>query len=67
MNRWKTVERAKGKQPQWNMVDNYSDARDLMPVTWRYSHMFNRGGERQPNQASQGWTSKTMEHLYNGA
>ncbi len=39
MNRWKTVERAKGKQPQWNMVDNYSDARDLMPVTWRYSYV----------------------------
>lgn len=37
MNRWKTIERAWGRRPRWNMVDLYSDARQLMPVTWRYS------------------------------
>jgi len=28
MNRWKKIE--------FNMVDHYSQAQDLMPVTWRY-------------------------------
>ena len=37
MNRWKTIERAQGRRPRWTMVDLYSDARQLMPVTWRYS------------------------------
>ena len=37
MNRWKTIERAQGRRPKWTMVDLYSDARQLMPVTWRYS------------------------------
>jgi hypothetical protein len=37
MNRWKTIERAQGRRPKWSMVDLYSDACQLMPVTWRYS------------------------------
>ena len=37
MNRWKTIERAQGRRPKWTMVDLYLDARQLMPVTWRYS------------------------------
>jgi len=39
MNRWKKVERAKGRRPKFNMVDHYSTVRDLMPVTWRYSYV----------------------------
>ena len=37
MNRWRTIEEAKGKHPRFNMVDHYSHAQELMPVTWRYS------------------------------
>ncbi len=37
MNRWRKIEEAKGKHPQFNMVDHYLHARQLMPVTWRYS------------------------------
>jgi hypothetical protein len=37
MNRWRKIEEAKGKRPRFNMVDHYSHARELMPVTWRYS------------------------------
>jgi hypothetical protein len=37
MNRWRTIEEAKGKRPRFNMVDHYSHAQDLMPVTCRYS------------------------------
>jgi len=37
MNRWRKIEQAKGRRPRFNMVDHYSHARDLMPVTWRYS------------------------------
>jgi len=36
MNRWRTIEEAKGKRPRINMVDHYSHAQELMPVTWRY-------------------------------
>ncbi len=36
MNRWRKIEEAKGKRPQFNMVDHYSHAQELMPVTWRY-------------------------------
>ena len=40
MNRWKTVERAQGRRPRWStMIKHYSDARELMPVTWRYSYV----------------------------
>ena len=34
---WRKIEEAKGKCPRFNMVDHYTHARDLMPVTWRYS------------------------------
>jgi hypothetical protein len=37
MNRWMKIEEAKGKRPQFNMVDHYSHAQELMPVTWQYS------------------------------
>jgi hypothetical protein len=37
MNCWRKVEEAKGKRPRFNMIDHYTHARDLMPVTWRYS------------------------------
>ena len=33
MNRWKMVERNKGRHPKFSMVDHYSTVRDLMPVT----------------------------------
>ena len=36
MNRWRKIEEAKGKCPRFNMVDHYSHAQELMPVTWRY-------------------------------
>jgi len=39
MNRWKKVENACGQRPKFNMVDHYSTARDLMPITWRYSYV----------------------------
>jgi hypothetical protein len=37
MNRWRKIEEASGKHPHFNMVDHYSHARQLMPVTWRYT------------------------------
>ncbi len=37
MNRWRKIEKAKGKCPWFNMVDHYLHARQLMTVTWRYS------------------------------
>ncbi len=36
INRWRKIEEARGKCFQLNMVDHYTHARDLMPVTWRY-------------------------------
>ena len=39
MNRWRMIEEAKGRRPRFNMVEHYSHARDLMPVTWRYSYV----------------------------
>ena len=39
MNRWKKIENARGCRTKFNMVDHYSTARDLMPVTWRYSYV----------------------------
>ncbi len=36
MNRWKKIKEARGKCPQFNMVEHYSHARDLMLVMWRY-------------------------------
>ena len=38
MNRWRTIENAKGGRPHFNMIEHYSNARDLMPETWRYSY-----------------------------
>jgi hypothetical protein len=32
MNRWRTIEQAKGRPPHFNMVDHYTHAKDLMPV-----------------------------------
>ena len=39
MNRWKKIESARGRRPRFNMIDHYSTARSLMPVTWRYSYV----------------------------
>jgi hypothetical protein len=39
MNRWRTVENAKGGRPRFTMIEHYSNAQDLMPVTWRYSYV----------------------------
>jgi hypothetical protein len=36
MNRWRTIENAKGGRPCFKMVEHYSHARDLMTDTWRY-------------------------------
>ena len=39
MNRWKQKEAANGRRSRWSMSEHYSAARDLMPVTWRYSYV----------------------------
>jgi hypothetical protein len=39
MNRWRKIERAKGKMPQFAMVDHYSNAEQLKTLTWRYSYV----------------------------
>ncbi len=39
MNRWRKIESARGHMPRFSMVDHYSDAQDLMSVTWRYSYV----------------------------
>lgn len=38
MNRWRKIERAKGKMPQFDMADHYADAKQLSTLTWRYSY-----------------------------
>ena len=38
MSRWKIVESTGRKQSRFNMHDHYSDARLMMPVTWRYAY-----------------------------
>lgn len=38
MNRWKKIERAKGRKPHFAMADHYADARELSTLTWRYSY-----------------------------
>ena len=38
MNRWKTVENAKGRRPRVNMQQHYSEACLLMPTTWFYAY-----------------------------
>ena len=39
MNRWRKIEAAKGKRPRFNMVEHYSHAKELIPVTWQYSYV----------------------------
>jgi hypothetical protein len=39
MNRWKTIENAKGTRPRFNMIEHYSQACDLMAITWRYLYV----------------------------
>jgi hypothetical protein len=39
MNRWRKIEQAKGKCPQFNMVEHYSHAKELIAVTWQYSYV----------------------------
>ena len=39
MNRWKQKEAASGRRPWWSMIEHYSAARDMMPITWRYSYV----------------------------
>ena len=38
MNRWKKIERAKGRRPRFDMADHYTAARDMMQVTLRNSY-----------------------------
>jgi hypothetical protein len=38
VNRWKKIERAQGRRPQFAMVDHYADAKGLGPLTWRYAY-----------------------------
>ena len=38
VNRWKTIERAKGRRPNLAMVDHYANAKELGTLTWRYSY-----------------------------
>jgi hypothetical protein len=38
MNRWRRIEKAKGKMPKFDMADHYSDAKQLSTLTWRYSY-----------------------------
>ena len=39
INRWRTVENAKGSRPKHHMKNHYTDARALAPMTWRYSYV----------------------------
>jgi hypothetical protein len=38
MNRWRKIERSKGKMPEFDMADHYADAQHLITLTWRYSY-----------------------------
>eukprot|EP00804_Cyclotella_cryptica_P009196 CCRYP_003235-RA/>CCRYP_003235-RA protein AED:0.41 eAED:0.41 QI:0/0/0/1/0/0/2/0/290 len=38
VNRWRKVERARGRKPNFDMADHYSDASQLGTLTWRYSY-----------------------------
>ena len=38
MNRWKVVDNADGKKPNFEMKDLYAGVLAQMPVTWRYSY-----------------------------
>ena len=39
VNRWKKLERAQGKKPNFAMVDHYANARELSTLTWKYSYV----------------------------
>ena len=39
MDRWRTIESAKGKEPRENMNVLYSEAVEMMPVIWQLSHV----------------------------
>ena len=39
MNRWTLKESARGRRPRWPMIEHYSAAHDMMPVTWRYYYV----------------------------
>ena len=39
MNRWETIEAAGARKASMKMRDHYSDARQMMPVTWRYAYV----------------------------
>lgn len=39
MNRWETIEAAGARNASMKMRDHYSDARQMMPVTWRYAYV----------------------------
>lgn len=39
MNRWETIEAAGAREPSMKLRDHYSDARQMMPVTWRYAYV----------------------------
>eukprot|EP00804_Cyclotella_cryptica_P022765 CCRYP_004984-RA/>CCRYP_004984-RA protein AED:0.47 eAED:0.47 QI:0/0/0/1/0/0/2/0/115 len=38
VNRWRNIERAGGRKPNFDMADHYSDASQLGTLTWRYSY-----------------------------
>ena len=38
VNRWRKIERAGGRKPNFDMADHYSDASQLGTLTWRYSY-----------------------------
>jgi len=38
VNRWRKIERAGAKKPNFNMADHYADASQLGTLTWRYSY-----------------------------
>ena len=38
-NRWRKVERAKGRRPKFSMIENYSDIEQLIPTMVQYSDM----------------------------
>jgi hypothetical protein len=38
VNRWRSIENAKNTRPWHNMRTHYTDARGLVPMTWRYSY-----------------------------
>ena len=39
MGRWRSIETAKGREPRERMNMLYSEAVEMMPVTWRLSHV----------------------------